>query len=302
MGCSEPSRRDNLDGSDPHEGGAGCAPNPVTPPAPNPSPDCRTSGKKGGVASVLPFSSVSARSGQLVAGKRLWYNKVRKMAVEHTPADLCPIPPLIYGARCSGKARTPALTPDSLKSEVLLVRFTRLFPAPGPRCRATAKPSNAPRPNRSNGTTGIVAEIDGFLRLPCTVAVPIFFATYIRGYLWHSLWHSLWHTHFVYFFASLLFDCYYQAIPRQKERRGKDESDPPFFAVLSANRKRGLWQGLGHTLPPLFWGSLSSDLSLREGCRADEEDLDQDSGGCRWTAMLGTRRRSTDRRGGHIRF
>ena len=137
--CSEPSRRDNLDGSDPHEGGAGYAPNPVTPPAPNPSPDCRTSGKKGGGASVLPFSAVSAWSGLVVASKLLWYNKVRKMAVEHPAADLCPIPPLIFVARWSGKPRTPALTPDSLKSEVLLVRFIRLFPAPSSGQKPTSR-------------------------------------------------------------------------------------------------------------------------------------------------------------------
>ena len=136
---SEPSRRDNLDGSDPHKGGAGCAPNPVTPHAPNPRSVCRTSGKKGGVASVFPFSPVSARSGRVVAGKRRWYNKVRKMAVEHPPADLCPIPPLIFVARWSGKARTPALTPERLKSEVLLVRFIRLFPAPSSGSKPTSR-------------------------------------------------------------------------------------------------------------------------------------------------------------------
>ena len=119
--------------------GAGCAPNPVTPPAPNPSPDCRTSGKKGGVASVFPFSSVSARSGRVVVGKQRWYNKVRKMAVEHPPADLCPIPPLIYVARWSGKARTPALTPERLISEVLLVRSTRLSPPPSSGQKPTSR-------------------------------------------------------------------------------------------------------------------------------------------------------------------
>ena len=97
--------------------------------------------------------------------------------------------------------------------------------------------------NRSNGTTGIVAEIDGFLRLPCTVAVPIFFATYIRGYLWHGLWHSLWHTHFVYFFASLLFDCYYQAIPRQKERRGERRERPPLFCRSIGKQEKGFGAG-----------------------------------------------------------
>ena len=137
--CSEPSRRDNLDGSDPHKGGAGYAPNPVTPPAPNPRPVCRTSGKKGGVASVLPFSSLSARSGRVVVDKPRQHNRIRKMAVEHPPADLCPIPPLIYGARWSGKAWTPALTPDSLRSEVLLVRFTRLSPAPSSGQKPTSR-------------------------------------------------------------------------------------------------------------------------------------------------------------------
>ena len=135
VGPRQPSRRDKLDGSDPHKGGAGYAPNPAT----TPRPVCRTSGKKGGVASVFPFSSVSARSGRVVAGKRLWYNKVRKMAVEHPPADLCPIPPLIFGARWSGKAWTPALTPERLKSEVLSVRFTRLSPPPSSGQKPTSR-------------------------------------------------------------------------------------------------------------------------------------------------------------------
>ena len=58
---------------------------------------CRTSGNKGGVASVLPFSASAARSGRVVVGKRRWYNKVRKMAVEHPPADLCPKPHCLWG-------------------------------------------------------------------------------------------------------------------------------------------------------------------------------------------------------------
>ena len=61
------------------------------------------------------------------------------MAVEHPPADLCPIPPLIFVARWSGKARTPALTPERLKSEVLLVRFTRLFLAPSSGQKPTSR-------------------------------------------------------------------------------------------------------------------------------------------------------------------
>ena len=86
--------------------------------------------------------------------------------------------------------------------------------------------------NRSNGTTGIVAEIDGFLRLPCTVAVPIFFATYIRGYLWHGLWHSLWHTHFVYFFASLVVCPPLPGHPAPEgEARGKTRATPPFLPL-----------------------------------------------------------------------
>ena len=59
--------------------------------------------------------------------------------MEHPPADLCPIPPLIYVARWSGKARTPALTPDSLKTEVLLVRFIRLFPVPSSGHKPTSR-------------------------------------------------------------------------------------------------------------------------------------------------------------------
>ena len=122
----------------PMRGGRVC-PKPCNTPAPNPRPNCRTSGKKGGVASVFPFSSVSARSGLVVASKLLWYNKVRKMAVEHPPADLCPIPPLIYVARWSGKARTPALTPERLRSEVLLVRFTRLSLPPSSGSKPTSR-------------------------------------------------------------------------------------------------------------------------------------------------------------------
>ena len=108
--------------------------------------------------------------------------------------------------------------------------------------------------NRSNGTPVDVSEIERFLGLPQTVAVAIFFATYIRGGLGQESAFFCGSTHFVYFFASQWFSCYYQAIPRQKERRGERRERPPFFAALSANRKRGLWQGLWHTLPPPFWG------------------------------------------------
>ncbi len=96
--------------------------------------------------------------------------------------------------------------------------------------------------NRSNGTPVDVSEIDCFLGLPCTVAVPIFFATYIRGGLGQESAFFCGSTHFFHFFASLVFARHYPAIPRQKERGGE-------------RRER----------PPLFWGSLSSDLSLREG-------------------------------------
>ena len=59
--------------------------------------------------------------------------------MEHPPADLCPIPPLIYVARWSGKARTPALTPERLRSEVLLVRFTRLSLPPSSGSKPTSR-------------------------------------------------------------------------------------------------------------------------------------------------------------------
>ncbi len=108
--------------------------------------------------------------------------------------------------------------------------------------------------NRSNGTPVDVSEIERFLGLPQTVAVPIFFATYIRGGCGKN-------RHF--FVAALILSI---SLPRSgfpattrpsRARRrgaGKDESDPPFFAALSANRKRGLWQGLWHTLAPPFGG------------------------------------------------
>ena len=100
---------------------------------------CRTSGNKGGVASVLPFSASAARSGRVVVGKRRWYNKVRKMAVEHPPADLCPKPPLVSGASCLTLARTPALTPEGLITEVLILRFIGLTPAPSSGSKPTSR-------------------------------------------------------------------------------------------------------------------------------------------------------------------
>ena len=84
--------------------------------------------------------------------------------------------------------------------------------------------------------------------------MPIFFATYIRGGLGQES---------AFFVAALILSI---SLPRSgfpattrpsRARRrgaGKDESDPPFFAALSANRAGGLWQGLWHTLPPPFWG------------------------------------------------
>ena len=119
--------------------------------------------------------------------------------------------------------------------------------------------------NRSNGTPGSVAEIDGFLCLPCTVAVPIFFATYIRGGLWQESAFFCGSTHFVYFFASQWFSCYYQGIPRQKERRGERRERPPLFCRSIGKQEKGFVAGFVAYPAPPFLGSLSSDLSLREG-------------------------------------
>ena len=120
--------------------------------------------------------------------------------------------------------------------------------------------------NRSNGTPVDVSEIDRFLGLPQTVAVPIFFATYIRGGLWQESAFFCGSTHFVYFFAWQWFSCYYQAIPRQKERGVERRERPPLFCRSIGKQEKGCVAGfVAYPGPPPFGGSLSSDLSLREG-------------------------------------
>ena len=59
-----------------------------------PRPVCRTNGKKGGVAPVLPRTPGAAHSGLAVASKLLLYNKVRKLAMEHPTAVSWNPPPL----------------------------------------------------------------------------------------------------------------------------------------------------------------------------------------------------------------
>ena len=125
--------------------------------------------------------------------------------------------------------------------------------------------------NGSNGTPADVSEIDRFLCLPCTVAVAIFFAPYIRGGVGARIGIFLWQHSFCLFLCLLCLPATTRPSRARRRGAGKDESDPPFIAALAANRKRGLGQGLGHTLPPLLWGSLSSNLSLREGSEQDPE-------------------------------
>ena len=55
----------------------------------------------------------------------------------------------------------------------------------------------------------------------------------------------------------------------QPERAGRERA-PPLFAAVSARGEGGLLQGLLHTLSPP-WGSLPSDLSLREGSEQGSE-------------------------------
>ncbi len=109
--------------------------------------------------------------------------------------------------------------------------------------------------NRSNGTPVDVSEIERFLGLPQTVAVPIFFATYIRGGLGQESAFFCGSTHFVYFFASQWFSCYYQAIPRQKERGGERRERPPLFCRSSGKQEKGFVAGfVAYPAPPFLGG------------------------------------------------
>ena len=87
------------------------------------------------------------------------------------------------------------------------------------------------------------------MRLPCTVAVPIFFATYIRGGMWQESAFFCGSTHFVYIFASLVFACCYQAIPRQKEVRWERRERPPLFCRSSGKQERGF---VAYPAPPFL--------------------------------------------------
>ena len=111
--------------------------------------------------------------------------------------------------------------------------------------------------NRSNGTPVDVSEIDRFLGLPQTVAVAIFFATYIRWGLWQESAFFCGSTHFVYFFASQWFSCYYQAIPRQKERGGERRERPPLFCRSIGKQEKGFVAGfVAYPAPPFLGVAL----------------------------------------------
>ena len=119
--------------------------------------------------------------------------------------------------------------------------------------------------NRSNGTPGIVAEIDGFLCLPCTVPVPIFFATNAKGRLWQESAFICGTTHFVYVIAPPLLVCINPASPRTIKRKMAGRERPPLFCRSSGKQGRGfVAEFVAYPAPPLG-GSLPSKLSLREG-------------------------------------
>ena len=99
-------------------------------------------------------------------------------------------------------------------------------------------------------------------------ALPDHRAPYIRGGMGHKSAGGCFHRHFPYFVVPPPLTCYYPARPCRYRGKGKDGSDPPLFAALSANRA-GVWGRVcyrvwGIPCPPL-WGSLPSKLSLREG-------------------------------------
>ena len=61
-------------------------------------------------------------------------------------------------------------------------------------------------------------------------------------------------THFFYIFASLVFACCYQAIPRQKEGRWERRERPPLFCRSSGKQERGFVAGFVAYPAPLFGG------------------------------------------------
>ena len=102
-------------------------------------------------------------------------------------------------------------------------------------------------------------------------ALPDHRAPYIRGGMGHKSALICYTTHF-----SILL--YYSCLPTttrpdraDTEEKGRTEATPPLFAALSANGAGGwgrrCYMVWGIPCPPL-WGSLPSNLSLREGRRA----------------------------------
>ena len=109
--------------------------------------------------------------------------------------------------------------------------------------------------NRSNGTPVDVSEIDRFWGLPQTVAVAIFFATYIRGGLWQESAFFCGSTHFVYFFASQWFSLLLPGHPAPEgEGRGKTRATPPFLPLYRQTGKGVCGRVCGIPCPPLFGG------------------------------------------------
>ena len=99
-------------------------------------------------------------------------------------------------------------------------------------------------------------------------ALPEHHATNIRGGMGHKSAGRVFHRHFPYPIVLPWLVYYYPARPCRYRGKGQDGSDPPLFAALSANMA-GVWGRVcyrvwGIPCPPL-WGSLPSNLSLREG-------------------------------------
>ena len=134
---SEPSRRDRSDGSDPKRGGTGYVTNGATNPVTNPRPACRSSGKKGGVAPVLPRAARAARAGLVVSDKSKRYNNIGKLVVSQINDDMCHKPPSEFVTSFLTPAVTPALTPEGLITEAPTLRFIGPNPAPSSGRRPT---------------------------------------------------------------------------------------------------------------------------------------------------------------------
>ena len=86
--------------------------------------------------------------------------------------------------------------------------------------------------NGSNGTPVDVSEIDRFLGLPCTVAVPIFFAPYIRGGIGARIGIFLWQHSFCLFLCLAVVFLLLPSHPAPEgEARGKTRATPPFLPL-----------------------------------------------------------------------